>query len=150
MRVGHKKGGNGEEVKVEGLGGNLEYFKTGFVENSKNINQLKYNLTQRCGAMLCVKEGVFNKYKKEKDFDIYLSNDKKKYLCIYYSFRGDTFEKFIKELEKIKGKKVIYVFEESDEVERDIFKTVKNKSIAPIPRRILDVYSKIIRDNKKR
>lgn len=40
---GYKKNGDGDIV--EGLGGNLHIFKTDFIKNSQNIEQLKINLT---------------------------------------------------------------------------------------------------------
>ena len=143
------KGYKKKEKRVSALGGNFEYFKTGFVDRIDNKPQLKHNLTQECGQMLCLKEGVFNKYKEISDYEIYISNDEKKYLCIYFNFENNTFDIFKKELEGIMGKKIIYIFSESGEVDEKRFKTIKNKHIIPIPKRILEVYNKIIRDNRK-
>ena len=136
--------------KMSGLGGNLEYFGTGFVENVSNITQLKYDLTQKCGQMLCLKESIFNKHESQNDFEIFISNDKKKFLCIYYNFINNSFSDFLKLLNNIKGFKVIYVFSEEDFIDENLFKDVKNKRIVPIPKRILEIYNKIARDIKKK
>ena len=137
------------KLKVDGLGGNLEYFKTDFVENINNGTQLKYNLAQKCGQMLCLKEGIFNEHKSGTDYEIYVSNDKKQYLCIYYNFVNKSFDKFLKDLGNIKGRKLIYMFAEEDDVDEKQFNSIKNKKIIPIPKRILEVYNKIIRDNRR-
>ena len=55
---GYKKNGDGE--LIDGLGGNLKYFRTNFVENSKNTTQTKINLARQCSEMLCLKTGRFN------------------------------------------------------------------------------------------
>ena len=144
---GYKK--NGKKDSVKGLGGNLEYFKTDFVEKMNSRAQLKYNLAQKCGQMLCLKEGIFNKHKSGTDYEIYVSNDKKQYLCIYYNFVNKSFDKFLKDLENIKERKLIHMFAEGDDVDEKQFNSIQNKKIIPIPKRILEVYNKIIRDNRR-
>ncbi len=80
---GYKKNGSGE--KVEGLGGNLQYFKTAMVKKTRNKDQVRLNLTRECTEMLCVKENIFNLEIEADDYKIFSSNKKDKYLCVYYN-----------------------------------------------------------------
>ena len=136
--------------KKEGLGGNLQYFKTGFVKKTKNRDQLKVNLTHQCTEMLCVKENIFNEEKAEEDYKIFSSNKKDKFLCIYYNFIDESFEQFIKEIKQIKEEKVIYMFSLDNTIDKDFFKGVKNYRIEPIPQNILDIYKQLVKMNKKK
>jgi adenine-specific DNA-methyltransferase len=45
--------------KIEGLGGNLKYFKTDFVDYDEPTDKNKIRLTEQATEMLCVKEGTF-------------------------------------------------------------------------------------------
>ena len=145
---GYHKNGKGEFVK--GMGGNLLYFRTSFIKNSQNKEQLKINLTQKCTEMLCVKEGIYNQKEIHEDFKIFESNKKDKYLCVYYNFISNSFFDFVNTIKQLKGKKIIYVFSTDDSVDVDLFAEIKNCTIETIPQKILDIYRKIIKDNIKR
>ena len=97
--------------------------------------------------MLCVKENIFNEQKVEEDYKIYVSNKNDKYLCVYFNFIDDSFEQFIEELKTIKQPKVIYMFSLDNNIEKDLFKGVKNYTIEPIPQNILDVYKQLVKMN---
>ncbi|MBU4601108.1 site-specific DNA-methyltransferase [Patescibacteria group bacterium] len=142
---GYKKNGNGE--KVEGLGGNLQYFTTSLVKKAKDKDQVKIDLTQKCGEMLCVKENIFNLKIEKEDFKIFYSNKKDKFLCIYFNFLEDSFDNFLAEVQKLKGKKLIYMFSLDNEIPKGLFKNVKDKEIIPIPKEILKVYEDLVRMN---
>lgn len=142
---GYKKNGNGDSV--DGLGGNLQYFKTGFVKKTKNRDQVKINLTRKCTEMLCVKENIFNLETEEKDHKIFSSNKKDKFLCIYYNFIEDTFKEFLSEIKKLKGKKIIYMFSMDNIVEKRLFAGIRNIKIEAIPQGILDVYKQLVKMN---
>ncbi|MBL1213561.1 MAG: site-specific DNA-methyltransferase [Ignavibacteriae bacterium] len=142
---GFKKNGNGEFI--EGLGGNLQYFKTSFVNKTKNRDQVKVNLTRKCTEMLCVKENIFNEEAAEDDFKIFSSNKKDKFLCVYYNFIDDSFDNFINKLKELKGKKIIYMFSLENKVDRTLFKGISNFTIEAIPQKILDVYKQLVKMN---
>lgn len=133
--------------KKEGLSGNLQYFKTSFVKKTNNRDQVKLNLTRKCTEMLCVKENIFNEEKAEEDFKIFSSNKKDKFLCVYYNFIDDSFEQFIAELKKLKGKKNIYMFSLENKIEKSLFKGINNFTLEPIPQKILDVYKQLVKMN---
>jgi adenine-specific DNA-methyltransferase len=130
-----------------GLKGNLQYFKTNFVKKTNNRDQVKLNLTQECTEMLCVKEGIFNIEKEKDDFKIFSSNKKDKFLCIYYNFIEDSFNDFLKEIRKLKGRKHIYIFSLDNKVDEGLFFGIKDLTIEAIPQKILDVYKQLVRLN---
>ncbi len=142
---GYKKNGNGD--KVDGLNGNLQYFKTALLKKAKNRDQLKINLTQKCTEMLCVKENIFNQELVENDFKIFSSNKKDKFLCIYYNFIDDSFEQFIEKLKQIKSNKIIYMFSFDNIIDKSLFSNIKNYKIEAIPQKILDIYKQLVKMN---
>ncbi len=142
---GYKKNGNGE--LVDGLGGNLQYFKTSLIKKKKNRDQVKIDLTLRCTEMLCVKENIFNLETEADDYKIFSSNKKNEFLCVYYNFIEDTFDDFLKELKKLKGKKHIYMFSLENEIDKSLFPGIKNIKIEAIPQNILDVYKQLVKMN---
>lgn len=142
---GYRKNGNGE--KVEGLGGNLQYFRTGFVRKTKNRDQVRLSLTGKCTEMLCVKENIFNMETENDNYKIFFSNNKNKFLCVYYNFSEDGLEEFISEIKKIKSRKIIYMFSVDNEVDKSIFSGVKDFTVEAIPEGILKEYEKLNKMN---
>ncbi|MFH1946779.1 MAG: site-specific DNA-methyltransferase [Candidatus Magasanikbacteria bacterium] len=141
---GYKKNGNGE--KVEGLGGNLQYFRTALVKKTSAVNT-KIDITSKCTEMLCVKENIFNFEKEREDYKIFSSNKKDKFLCIYYNFLEKSFEEFLSELKKIKEEKAVYIFSLKDEIDKKITSSVENARFEAIPHKILKVYEEWVKKN---
>lgn len=135
--------------KNEPLPSNLKYFKTEFVDNTNNRDQLYYDLTEKCIPMLCLKENCFEEYKTSKEYAIYKSNTEDKYACVYYDLFGQEEQKFIEELKKINSNKVIYKFSLGDYVDETIFRGVDNFTIEPIPYKIVEVYRKLVKLSKE-
>ncbi len=142
---GYNKNGDGEFI--DGLGGNLQYFKTDFIKNSENIEQLKVNLTYKCTEMLCLKENIYNLKEEKEDYKIFESNKKDKYLCVYYNFINDSFKDFLDTLKDLEGQKIIYMFSIDDSINNELFEDIDNYQIKTIPQKILDIYKKIIKEN---
>jgi len=142
---GYKKNGDGEVIK--GLGGNLQYFKTSLIQTTKNRDQTKINLTQKCTEMLCLKENIFNVEIEEEDFKIFSSNKKDKFLCVYHNFIDESFENFINKLKELKGNKIVYMFSLEDKIDKSLFKEVQNYTLEAIPKKILEIYKKLIKMN---
>ena len=142
---GYKKRGNGEQI--DGLNGNLQYFKTSLLKKTNNRDQVKINLTQKCTEMLCVKENIFNVETEEKDFKIFSSNKKDRFLCVYYNFIEDSFNDFVEELQKLESKKNIYMFSMENQIDKSFFSGLKNFTIEVIPQNILDVYKQLVKMN---
>lgn len=130
----------GEDVK--GLGGNLKYFKTDFVDYDEPTDRNKIKLTKQATEMLCVKEGTFEKLVDNERFKIF-KNSSHYTGIIWDQMAIPAFKKAIKDT---KGKFSIYVFSLSDETFDDEFKDIKqNVQLSPIPEAILRVYRMIFK-----
>ena len=145
---GYNKNGNGEFV--DGLGGNLKYFKTDFVVNSKNRTQTKINIAKQCSEMLCLKTGIYNLITEQSNsFKIFDNNKHNQFLCVYFDFFDDEMSLFIEKLKKLDGNKFIFVFVLDDNLDTDIISALEDAKIEPIPQKILDVYRKIAKEHIK-
>ncbi len=137
--------------KVEGLGGNLKYFKTDFVDYDEPTDRNKIQFAQQATDMLCVKEGTFEKVVDNEKFKIF------KNLHHYTGIIWDqtAIPAFKKAIEDIKGEFSVYVFSLGDEtfdeefedacsVGNGISNGVKQSiKLSPIPEAILRVYRRI-------
>ncbi|MBI2576327.1 site-specific DNA-methyltransferase [Candidatus Woesearchaeota archaeon] len=128
--------------KTFGLGGNLKYYKTDFVE-AEQTDKNKRKLVDNCTDMLCIKENTFEKVKDAKKFKIF--KNEKYHLGIL--FDDECIDEFVKEAEKINGKIHVYVFSHDDSVPTNEFKTIKRRvSLKPIPEAILKVYRVVFKE----
>jgi len=127
--------------KVEGLSGNLKYFKTDFVD-AEPTDKNKIKLTKQAIEMLCIKEGTFEPVLNRKDFKVFKYNN-------YYTgiiFDQLAIPEFKKAIKDIKGKFSIYIFSLSDETFDEEFTDLKQKiKLSPIPEAILRVYRRIFK-----
>lgn len=129
--------------KMPGLGGNLKYYQTDFVD-SKPTDSNKKKLSDLSTEMLCLKEDCFDNVKNSKTFSIFKNYDGK-YLGIVFDDKGII--PLIQEIQKSKSSKWhVYIFSldsnagEEDFEEAGILHKVKLK---PIPIGILNTYEKI-------
>jgi len=136
----------------EGLGGNIKYFKTDFVDYDEPTDKNKIKLTEQATEMLCVKEGTFEKVLParrsngaggdQKNFKIFKNTNH--YTGII--FDQGAIPAFKKAIKDIKGKFSVYVFSLGDETFDDEFKDIKQRvQLSPIPEAILRVYRRIFR-----
>lgn len=124
---------------------NLKYFKTSFVANNRNKDQLKIDITKRCTEMLCLKEGIFNSIKEEADYKIFQQGNR--YLAVYYDFANASLDELKEEMNAIKGEKVLYCFTvDNHGLDKANFRGWKNIRLEPIPQKILDVYKRIFKN----
>jgi adenine-specific DNA-methyltransferase len=127
--------------QVEGLGGNLKYFRTEFVD-AKPSDKNKIKLTHQATEMLCVKEGTFEKVIDNERFKIFKNSDH--YTGIIWD--QTAIPEFKKAIKDIKGKFSVYVFSLTDETFDDEFEDIKQKvKLSPIPEAILRVYRRIFK-----
>lgn len=127
--------------KVEGLGGNLKYYKTDFID-AEPTDRNKIKLTEQATEMLCVKEGTFDPVIDNKRFKIF-KNTSHYTGIIWDQSEIPAFKKAIKD---IKSKFSVYVFSLSDETFDEEFADVKQKvKLSPIPEAILRVYRRIFK-----
>jgi adenine-specific DNA-methyltransferase len=134
---------------INGLGGNLRYFKTDFVKNTNNRDQLKINLTKQCTELFCVKENIFSLNKNKENYKIFTSNKSNKHLCIYYNFIDKDFDNFVKDISKLSGKKAVYIFSLNNKIDKKKFRGINNVSFEAIPHKILEVYEQLVKIGKK-
>ena len=126
--------------KKIGLGGNLKYFKTDFVDYKEATDKNKIKLTKEAVEMLCVKEGTFESVLDNEDFKIFKNHD---------HYAGIIFDQlaikdFKKAVKGIKGKISVYIFSLGDDSFEDEFEDIKQKvKLSPIPEAILKVYRRI-------
>ena len=126
---------------IEGLGGNLKYFKTEFVDGEpSDINKIR--LTKQATEMLCIKEETFEKI---------IGNDRYKIFKNLNHYTGIIWDQtaipdFKKTIEGLKKKFSVYIFSLGDETFEEEFEDLKQKvKLFPIPEAILRVYRKIFR-----
>ena len=127
---------------VEGLGGNLKYFKTDFVD-AEPTDRNKKRLVDKSTEMLCLKEDCFAQIKRRKDYRIF-TNNQGKLLGIIYD--DDGIEPFKNELRRLNRKFVVYIFSLDESAREEEFEDVKNLvELKPIPAVILNVYKRIFK-----
>ena len=132
---------NSKAKKVHGLGGNLKYFRTDFVD-ADSTDKNKKKLTEMATEMLCLKESTFEKITSKKAFKIYKNTN---------HYTGIIFDQiaipdFKEAIAKLKGKFSVYVFSLGDDSFEDEFKDIKQKvKLSPIPEVILRVYRRIFK-----
>jgi len=133
-----KKNGN----HVEGLGGNLKYFKTAFVRNSISRDDLKMRITRECTEMLCLREGIFEEVKTEYDYRIFEQNGR--IMAVYYSLDQGGLEQLKNDLDKMNGEKILYCFTfDPLGLDKTDFVDWEGVILEPIPQKILDIYGQI-------
>jgi adenine-specific DNA-methyltransferase len=132
---------NTKKTEINGLGGNLKYFKTSFVENVSNRDQVRLQVTRRCTEMLCVKEGIYNLKKETLDWKIFEQNNN--FLGVYYEMSQIALDELKEEMNELNGNKVLYCFTVEREVNQNDFEDWDNTRIETIPQKILEVYRRI-------
>lgn len=132
---------NKKGEKVEGLGGNLEYLKTQFVdvENIKKVSdKKKVEFTHQAGWMIALKEDCLEEVEKNQYFQIF-TNGKDKFVGIYFR---ENLEK-ISELEKKlfdKKEVKLYIFSHGASDFSVEYESHKNVKVENIPEPILKIY----------
>ena len=127
--------------KVDGLGGNLKYFKTDFVA-AASTDKNKKKLTEEAFDMLCIRENTFEPVLDQKGFKIY-QNQRQYTGIILNQLAIDDFKGTIKSFKKpVRA----YIFSLGDEDFSSEFTDMKEKvTICPIPEAILRVYRRVFK-----
>lgn len=123
------------------LGGNLKYFRTGFVP-ANPTDKNKIALTRKATEMLCVKEDTFDEVKSTDKYQIF--KNKEKHTGIIFDHLA--IPEFKEEIKDIDGKFSVYVFSLGDDTFDEEFEDIKDKvKLSPIPEAILRVYRRIFK-----
>ena len=130
-----------DKEKIEGLGGNLKYFKTDFVDSTPT-DANKRKIVDKSTDMLCIKENAFKLIKDKKGYKIFKNTD----IHLGIIFDEEEIKSFVKDAKEITGKFHVYVFSFDDSVPKEEFEQLKGKvKLCPIPEVILHVYRRIFR-----
>lgn len=137
---------NSKWKENKGLGGNLRYYKTDFVEieNLKEItDQKKLELTYNAWELLAIKEWIYNELEKNDFWQIFESE--KDIVAVYFkesARKVDEMKDRLKEIQKQKWWKVKwYIY--NNPYEKTMFKDIKKLELKDIPDPILKVYREI-------
>lgn len=146
---------NAKGESVDGLGGSLKYYKTGFVgkHQSKNANDAdKVELAEKAGCLIALAENTLEAIKVPKAakgfWQIYSDNaeKKKRYTCIYHNGDYGKVSDFVAKIDELratdkKSKFTVYVFSwNSPDFFENEFDDLKNIEIKAIPKPILEIY----------
>lgn len=134
--------GHADFPDITNIPSNLKYFKTSFVKNSISRDDLKIRITRECTEMLCLREGIFNEVKTKPDYHVFEQNGR--VMGVYYALERDSLVQLKKELDKMKGEKVLYCFTlDPLGLDKNDFTDWQGVSLEPIPQKILDIYEQI-------
>lgn len=125
--------------KEKGLGGNLRFFSTDFVDASQT-DANKRKLTLKASEILCLKENTFINKINTADFKLFEGE------CSFTGiiFNNNKINAFKKAISKINKPITIYIFSFGDDTFDDEFKDLKKTfTLSPIPEAILRVYRSI-------
>ena len=135
---------NNGKIKIDGLGGNLQYYKTDLipVERIDNINdKQRHELTEKAGQMIAIKENTFEEVEICEWYQIFENKDKTRKTAIYFRENTDKFEELVNKVKNTKT--VLYVFSYG-RIDKKTFKYLnKNITIEDIPEPILEIYKEI-------
>jgi adenine-specific DNA-methyltransferase len=140
---------NKKSEKIDGLGGNLSYYKTDLVNVDKLhkiSDEAKIKVTYQAGEMIAVREDTLNDVEKNDWWQIFEGNNK--ITAIYFKEDKEKIKELIKKLiSKIENEKtsvVLYIFgwgknEYKNEYSSGLIR------VEDIPEPILEVYKEINR-----
>lgn len=132
---------NLKKGKIDGLGGNLKYYTTDFVE-AEPTDKNKRKLVKESTDMICILENAFELIQETPEFKIFKNTDK--YVGVI--FYEEAIEDYKKAIKKINGHFNTYVFSMGDDPHTKKFADVENKvTLCAIPEIILKVYREIFK-----
>lgn len=136
---------NKKGEKVEGLGGNLSYYKTDLVDIEKLqriSDESKIKITYQAGEMIAIRENTLNESDKNDWWQIFENEDKK--TAIYFKEDKTKLPELVKLLEKENKPTVLYIFGWGKNEYKNEYST-RNIKVEDIPEPIIEVYKEINR-----
>lgn len=132
---------NNKGKKITGLGSNLRYFKTEFIDN-KYTDKNKKNIVKSIIDVLCVKEDCFEAVKITNEYKIFKNNTK--HIAIINDDKA--IEPFKNHIKKAKLKTTVYVFSLDEYDKSEEFEDVQELVwLKPVPLEILSTYRRIFK-----
>ena len=131
---------NSSGYKVDGLDGNLNYFRTRFLRKTLNSDEMKIRIMDNCIDLLCFKEGIFDELTNlSLDFKLFSSGDN--LLGIYNSFDYSGLRALREVMNKqshTKKKVYVFTFDNSGLNPNDFLDWI-DIELEPIPQKILEI-----------
>lgn len=139
---GYKTNGNGDFI--EGLGGNLQYYKTDLIPvqriNKINDSQ-REELTLKAGEMIAIKENCFNQVELNDYYQIFENNTSTKRVAIYFREDISEFDELVNKLGNTQT--TLYIFSYGRIDKKTYSYLNDNISIEDVPEPILEIYKEI-------
>lgn len=133
--------------KIDGLGGNLFYFKSKLV-SSKATDANKFFVTKQAVGMLCIKESCFDPVSQDDQFIIYENNSR----SFGILFGLDHLNDFKKNIRLTSKPMNIYIFSLSDDDLTEEFEEFGSRiKSVPIPKALMNAFirsQKLIRSGQ--
>lgn len=136
---------NKKDEKIQGLGGNLSYYKTNIVniEKLQRISdESKIKVTYQAGEMIALREGTLAEVEKNDWWQIFEGNEKM--TAIYFKEDKSKLSELIKLLEKKDIPVVLYAFGWGKNEYKNEYSTPRIR-VEDIPEPIIEVYKEINR-----
>lgn len=136
---------NKKGEKVDGLGGNLSYYKTDLIEIEKLqriSDESKIKISYQAGEMIAIRENTLNESDKNDWWQIFENEEKK--TAIYFKEDKAKLHELVKLLEKEGKPTVLYIFGWGKNEYKNEYST-KNIKVEDIPEPIIEVYKEINR-----
>ncbi len=136
---------NKKGEKVEGLGGNLSYFKTDLVSVDKLrriSDESKIKVTYQAGEMIALREDTLNEIERNDWWQIFEGNGK--LTAIYFTENKTKLKELLKILEKKNLPTTLYIFGWGKNEYKNDYST-HSIHVEDIPEPILEVYKEINR-----
>ena len=134
---------NNKNTKIDGLGGNLKYYKINFV-NDENIDPSTYELAINLVDTICMKEDTFSQYHLSQDIKIF--NNKDKHYCTIL-FDEEKIDKTLEILKNTDGTYSFYIYSLGGEIfeeELEEFKSLHpNIRSTPFPLAMQKIYKSL-------
>ena len=135
---------NTKNEKIDGLSGNLKYYKTDFIDVNHITNvsdDKKLKLTYQTGELISIKEDVFEELEKNEYYQIFKSD--KKIVGIYFVEDYKKIDELLEKINSYNQKKIVYLFSWGKTEYSGIDLGYSNIKIKDIPQPIIDVYKEI-------
>lgn len=136
---------NKKDEKVEGLGGNLSYYKTDLIDIEKLqkiSDESKIKITYQAGEMIAIRENTLNEFEKNDWWQIFENENKK--TAVYFKEDKAKLPELVKLLEKENKPTVLYIFGWGKNEYKNEYST-KHIKVEDIPEPIIEVYKEINR-----
>ncbi len=134
----------------EGIPANLMYYKTDFIEDSRNTDQAKYSLVEKVDELLCIIEETYVCKGRTEHYSHYQSFDGNRNTFIYSDYYSEEpFKEFEELIRNTDGKKIVYVFSTDNTFDEKLLEGIEGITTKPIPSKIYEIYKEIVEDIKR-